>query len=100
MLVEEHVELAPLTTFRVGGPARFYTRASTEADVLDALSWARRSSIPSFVLGGGSNLVVADAGLEALVVHLTGMRGFSRRDGLVRVASGEPWDDVVARCVN
>ncbi len=102
MIVREGEPLAPRTTFRVGGPARFYVEPTSAEELAAALELARARSLPAFLLGGGSNLVVADAGLEAVVVRV-GLRGLTfEEDGggaIVRAAAGEPWDDVVARCV-
>ena len=102
MKVREQEPLAPRTTFRVGGPARLLVEASTTAELEEAFALARLRDLPVFVLGGGSNLLVADAGLEALVVRL-GLRGLDFEDdsatARVTVAAGEPWDEVVARCV-
>ena len=66
----ENVPLAPLTTFNIGGPARFFAQALTEADLTEALSFASTHTLPLFVLGGGSNLLVPDAGYPGLVLHL------------------------------
>ncbi len=101
--VAEHVALAPLITFEVGGAARFVAEVEDEVELAAAFVWARARSLPVFVLGGGSNLVVADRGLEAVVVRLRG-RGarFTAGEGdqvLVRAAAGEPWDALVDRCV-
>jgi UDP-N-acetylmuramate dehydrogenase len=86
----------------VGGPARWYAEAETEADVLEALGFATARGAPLFVLGGGSNLLVADRGVEALVVRLR-LRGVEVERGaarvLVRAGAGEPWDGFVARAV-
>ena len=60
----EGVPLGPLTTMGVGGPARWYVEAHDEPTVLAALRWAEERGLPLRVLGGGSNLVVADAGVE------------------------------------
>ncbi|HMG85630.1 MAG TPA: UDP-N-acetylmuramate dehydrogenase [Terracidiphilus sp.] len=105
MLIEENKELAPLTTLGIGGPARWYVSAGTEADIADAAAWARGESVPLFVLGGGSNLVVADAGFDGLVLHIAlkgihaqaGVAGFNER--VYRVAAGEDWDQFVQRTV-
>ena len=98
MTPREHVGLAGYTTLGVGGPARWFVEAPDEAAVLSALAWARGRGVPLRVLGGGSNLVVADEGVEALVVRLT-LRGVDWRQtgGAVEVtaAAGEPWDDLV-----
>lgn len=94
--------LAPLTTFGVGGPARWFVEAESEAAVSAALAWAREQSIPVLVLGGGSNLLVADRGVEALVlrVRIAGISAERRGDAmLVEAGAGERWDDLVARAV-
>jgi len=98
----ENVPLAPLCTMGVGGPARFFVEAANEAAVLAALRWAQERGVPLRVLGGGSNLVVADAGVDGLVVKIA-LRGVSSREaggGLeVTAAAGEPWDALVAHAV-
>jgi len=98
----EHVRLAPHCTMGVGGPARFFVEVQDEAAVLAALEWARGRGVPLYVLGGGSNLVVGDEGIEALVVKIA-LRGVDTHetDGAVELtaAAGEPWDVLVARTV-
>jgi UDP-N-acetylmuramate dehydrogenase len=98
----EQVPLAGYSTLGVGGPARYFLEAREETDVLAALGWGASRGVPVRVLGGGSNLVVADAGVDALVVKL-GLRGVTHREvaGGVEVtaAAGEPWDPLVARAV-
>jgi UDP-N-acetylmuramate dehydrogenase len=87
----------------VGGPARWYIPAQTESDVRRALEWAHAHSVPVHVLGGGSNVVIADQGIDGLVIHLQ-MKGIERgeRDGRVvyQVGAGEPWDPFVAETVS
>src|SRR5262245_22891007 len=94
----EYVPLAEHCTLGVGGPARYFVEARDEAAVLAAHEWARARRMPLRVLGGGSNLVVADEGVEALVVKIA-MRGVNARlvDGAAELtaAAGEPWDDLV-----
>ncbi len=102
MDIQENVPLAPLTTFQVGGPARFFVEAQSEADVRAAVEHAGSRSIPLFVLGGGSNLVVADSGFPGLVlrVGLTGVKEHRQKGKvLFEVAAGEEWDSFVARAV-
>jgi UDP-N-acetylmuramate dehydrogenase len=102
--IQQNVDLAPLTTFRIGGPARWFVHAQTEADVVDAVAWAREQRVPLFVLGGGSNLLVADSGFEGLILHM-GLKGIviDRADSdsqrTFRVAAGEDWDRFVQRTV-
>lgn len=68
--IEQSVPLAPLTTLRVGGPARYLAKIESEADLVAAVEFARTHSLPVFVLGGGSNLVVSDAGFDGLVLQM------------------------------
>ncbi|MBW8869516.1 MAG: UDP-N-acetylmuramate dehydrogenase [Acidobacteriales bacterium] len=105
MRIEENKELAPLTTFGVGGGGRWFVEAETEADVVDAAAWARARGAPLFVLGGGSNLLVADGGFQGLVLHVA-LKGIGPRDcqgesgeQLYEVAAGEDWDGFVQRTV-
>jgi UDP-N-acetylmuramate dehydrogenase len=102
MSVLGNVPLAPHTTLGVGGRARFLVPAGDEDTVLAALDWARARGLACRVLGGGSNLVVGDAGVDDLVLKVE-LRGRSARPtgGAVEltVAAGEPWDDVVRHAV-
>ena len=65
-----NIPLAPLTTLKVGGPARYFIEAKSEDDVIEGVKHARDRKLPLFVLGGGSNLVVADAGWPGLVIKI------------------------------
>jgi UDP-N-acetylmuramate dehydrogenase len=84
----------------LGGPARWFVPARHETDVRAAWAWARERHVPVHVLGGGSNVVVDDAGVDALVVRLD-TRGIEWRETAdavdVTAAAGEGWDDLV-RC--
>jgi UDP-N-acetylmuramate dehydrogenase len=91
-------ELAPLTTLRLGGPARRLVEARTEAQVVDAVRQADAAGDPVLVLAGGSNVVVADDGFPGTVVHVR-TRGVERDGDDLRVQAGEPWDPLVARTV-
>ncbi|MDX1608030.1 MAG: UDP-N-acetylmuramate dehydrogenase [Candidatus Spechtbacterales bacterium] len=70
MEIQENIDLAPYTTYKIGGPARFFAACKSDEDVLEALSWAKKKDIPYFILGGGSNVLVADSGYEGLVISL------------------------------
>jgi UDP-N-acetylmuramate dehydrogenase len=103
--------LADHTTLRLGGPARAWVRATTEDELVEAVSAADTAGEPVLVLGGGSNLVVADEGFAGTVVEVA-TRGVTTDVGdpddagdptcggaLVTVAAGETWDDLVATAV-
>jgi UDP-N-acetylmuramate dehydrogenase len=73
-LFEENKPLAPFTTLGIGGPARWFYEARTEEEIAEAAAWSRERGVKLFVLGGGSNLVVSDAGFDGLVLRV-GLRG-------------------------
>jgi UDP-N-acetylmuramate dehydrogenase len=103
MLMEENKPLAPFTTFGIGGPARWFVEAASEDEIVEATAWARQRGLPLFVLGGGSNLLVADAGFDGLVLRV-GLRGVAVEAGgtgqrIYRAAAGEDWDAFVERTV-
>ena len=102
MIVKENEPLAPLTTLGVGGPARWFAKAASEAEIAEAAAWARRRSVPLFVLGRGSNLLVSDAGFDGLVLHMQ-MPGIAAEDKgserVYRLAAGEDWDAFVSRAI-
>jgi UDP-N-acetylmuramate dehydrogenase len=100
--LQENIPLAPLTTLGVGGPARYFIEAASVDDVRAAVIWAHERGVPLFVLGGGSNLVVADAGFPGLALKIA-LRGIERRrengQMLFTAAAGEDWDRFVAHAV-
>lgn len=97
-MIQDNVPLAPLTTLRVGGAARHYMQAANEEQVRQAVDWAGARQLPLLVLGGGSNLVVADTGWPGLVLHLA-LLGVEQRGDVFSAAAGEEWDALVARAV-
>ena len=103
MLIRENIPLAPLTTLGVGGPARWFVEARTEGEVVEAVEFARERRLPLFVLGGGSNLVVADSGFSWLVLKV-GIGDLSRQTAakgsvIFEAGAGLEWDALVARSV-
>src|SRR5688500_2572205 len=90
--------MAPLTTLKVGGPARFFARAETAGEVEESLSYAESRSLEVFVLGGGSNILVSDAGFDGLVTHVV-PKGIEFDGQLVTASDGEDRDSFVALCV-
>jgi UDP-N-acetylmuramate dehydrogenase len=101
----ENIPLAPLTTLKIGGPARYFVEAASVGDVQQTVAFARSRALPLFVLGGGSNLVVADAGWPGLVMKIA-ILGIEQRSGpdeegkiLFEAGAGESWDKFVSRAV-
>jgi UDP-N-acetylmuramate dehydrogenase len=100
-------ELKDRTTLRLGGPAERWVRATTEAELTDALTEADTAGEPVLVLGGGSNLVVADSGFAGTVIEVaTSGAEIDATDeascggAMVTVAAGEVWDELVALAVD
>ena len=96
------VPLAPLTTLGVGGTASWYLRATSIQHVKDAWQWALDGQQPVLLLGGGSNLVIADEGWRGLVLHVA-IGGITTTHAggatLLTCGAGAAWDDVVAAAV-
>ena len=104
MLLQENIPLAPLTTLRLGGPARFFVEAKSISDVQEAVAFAQARKLAVFILGGGSNLVVADNGWPGLVlkVAISGIEEHpenAQGETLFDVGAGEYWDRFVAHAV-
>ena len=96
--IEENVCLAPYTTLKVGGPARYFIRADTERELIEALSYAASESLDVFVLGGGSNILVADSGFGGLVIQIA-LMGIDANGSVIVAGAGEDWDQFVEYCV-
>lgn len=100
--IGERVPLAPRTTLGLGGEARFHVEAADDESVVEGLRWAARRGLEARILGGGSNLIVADEGVDGLVIEMAQLGIQERREAervLVSAAAGENWDDFVAECV-
>src|SRR5665213_1543546 len=88
--------LADMTTFRIDGEARFFCSVASTDDLREAIGFAKAKNLPLFVIGGGSNVLVSDAGFDGLVVKVD-IRGIEElENSFVRVEAGENWDDFVA----
>jgi UDP-N-acetylmuramate dehydrogenase len=103
MLLIENQPLAPLTTFGIGGLARWFVEATTEAEIEEAVAWSTGRGIDLFVLGGGSNLLISDAGFNGLVLKIC-LPDFDFIDSdneskIICAGAGVPWDDCVNRAI-
>jgi UDP-N-acetylmuramate dehydrogenase len=98
----QEVPLAPYTTFQIGGPARWFAEAVSEEDIAAGIAFAAERRVPLFILGGGSNLLVSDAGFSGLVLRI-GLRGIESAPesggAILSAAAGEDWDGLVAYAV-
>jgi UDP-N-acetylmuramate dehydrogenase len=100
--MQQNIPLSPLTTLGVGGAARYYAEAKTADDVRQAAAAAGANHWPLLVMGGGSNLVIADAGWSGLVLRVAISGVESRRENgnvIFTAGAGESWDALVAATV-
>jgi UDP-N-acetylmuramate dehydrogenase len=93
-----HAPLAPLTTFRLGGPATRLITATTDAEVIAAVREADDAGTPLLLIGGGSNLVIGDKGFDGTALRIA-TKGFALDGTRLELAAGEVWTDAVARTV-
>ena len=98
--IKENEKLSEYTTFRVGGPARYFVSVKTEQELMETLAFAKQKELEVFVLGGGSNVLVSDSGFDGLVVH-NQIKGIELDEaGSVAAMSGDLWDDLVRLSVD
>jgi UDP-N-acetylmuramate dehydrogenase len=98
--IRDNVSLAPYTSLGLGGPARFFAAIKREDHISEAMDFAHAHGCPVFILGSGSNLVVADAGFAGLVakIEIAGIQSVED-ETIVASGAGEKWDDIVQHCV-
>ncbi len=103
MEIQKSIALAPYTTFGIGGPAQFFCVVHTQAELSEALAYAKKAKIDYFILGGGSNILISDTGFSGLVICIQNLGIIfeepTKFGVLVKVSAGEIWDHVVAECV-
>jgi len=95
--IAENVRLADKTSYRIGGPARYYAEPRSEGETVEACRFAADKGVPLFILGNGSNVLISDAGFGGLVVNLSKYFSAISWDGTTAfVLSGFPLDDLAA----
>ena len=100
--VAQNISLKKYTTLGVGGSAEYFVEVTSEADLADAVEYAHTKNVRISILGGGSNVLVADEGVQGLVVKmkLLGITSYDEGDRVyVTAQAGESLDDVVSYCV-
>jgi UDP-N-acetylmuramate dehydrogenase len=100
--IQRDVALAPFTTLELGGPAEYFAHVQDRAELSEALAWAEARALPVTILGGGSNVLIADRGIAGLTLRIEA-RGVRFEPAgervLATVAAGEVWDAFVAEAV-
>lgn len=70
--IKEHIPLAPYTIYKIGGPARYFTEVKNAEDLREAVQYAAEKQAPFFILGAGSNVLIADRGYDGMAIRMTG----------------------------
>jgi UDP-N-acetylmuramate dehydrogenase len=103
LVIRESEPLKPYTTFKIGGPARFFAAAKSSDEFREAVNFAARRNLPLFVLGGGSNLLVSDRGFDGVVIHpaQSGIEAVGENGDSVtlQVHAAERWDALAGHAV-
>jgi UDP-N-acetylmuramate dehydrogenase len=97
MTVREHVPLSSLTTFKVGGPARYLIECADANDVRKALSFANEQGLPWRAFGGGSNILASDKGFDGVLIRVTADTYSLGEEGIVVADAGMEWDALVRK---
>lgn len=100
----QNIELKSFTTFKVGGRTNYFSALKNKSEISDLVTFANKKNAPIFILGGGSNIIVSDEDLQALVIknEILGREILSEteHDVIISVGAGESWDEFVGFCVN
>ncbi len=101
--IQENIPLKNFTTYRIGGPARYFVEVKNTSEVESALEFAEKNNLKVFVLGGGSNILISDRGFDGLVVvpDMKGVEKVFENEEIVKleIGAGEDWDKTVAYTV-
>ena len=98
MKIQEHVSLKELTTMKIGGSARYFCSVGSEVDIQEAFVFAKEKGIPMAILGGGSNILIANGTLNALVlkIEIKGIEWIRHGTDTERSQHGSDTEQVVA----
>jgi len=97
MKILENISLAQLCTFGIGGNARYLINIKTKQDLLDAVEFANKHNLPTFILGGGSNIVLPDEGINGVVCRMMNNQ-ISATDKEIEIESGANWTKIMSFC--
>ena len=86
--LKENIKLARYTTYKIGGPAKYFYAAKTEQQIVGAVQWARKNNVPYFILGGGSNILVSDKGFDGLVIRIKNQELRIKNGNIVESGAG------------
>lgn len=81
--IQQNISLALYTTFKIGGPAKFFCEVKNEEELLEAVEYAKNNNLPAFIMGGGSNILISDQGFDGLVIRI--ISGSNRNQPVVKM---------------
>ena len=97
--IKNNVNLAPYTTFQIGGPAKFFVLVDSKEELQEAINFAKTNNEPYFILGGGSNLLISDNGFAGLVIKINN-QDISIEEDVLTTGAGAKLSEVVAWSAN
>ena len=97
MKILENVSLAHFCTFGIGGDAKFLVNIKTKDDLIEALTFAKKQKLPTFVLGGGSNIVLPDEGINGVVLRMMN-NNIVNTNQEIEIESGANWTKIMSYC--
>lgn len=80
--IQENIDLAPFTMYKIGGPARFFAEAASGGEIAEAVAFASVKKVPFVILGAGSNVLISEKGFDGLVIRISGGRVVVEGDAL------------------
>ncbi len=97
--IQENILLVDYTTFKIGGPARYFFVAKNQDEIISALQWANKNELSFFVLGGGSNLLASDAGFNGLVIKIQNTE-YKIQDTKIIAGAGVNFGKLIIESIN
>ena len=97
-ILQKDIPLAPYTTYRVGGRAKYFANIENEESLIESLAWAKDNSLPVFILGGGSNILVSDEGFDGLILKIQNInKTIEEKDGkyICSFGAGLSWTNAL-----
>lgn len=93
--IQKNISIAPYTTFKIGGPAKYFIEVKSEGELLEAINYAKENDLKTFILGGGSNILVNDKGFDGLMIRVVDNR-CSLKDDSIKCGSGTQLSKIVS----
>jgi UDP-N-acetylmuramate dehydrogenase len=87
--IQQNIPLLKYTTFRIGGPAKFFVEVKNEEELIEAFKYAKNNNLEYFILGGGSNLLVSDDGFNGITIKVQDAK-YTIQENIIEASAGVP----------